>query len=263
MFFCNQILKKDGENNMKLNKTVIAKAFAAALVAGVVFGNADTRGFYPVMAADSVSGSNAKVTTNPGISRFTTSFGMDMTVSSDAGSLEKLGGVDAGKYAELHIDGSISDAAMEMMKAVADEKGAKIANVMEISILSMNSNGSPAGYVDELSDEIKFTIKAPDKIDGNKYSFSVLRLHAGNVDVLSDIDDNPSTITFMTDKFSAYAVVYSENAIEGQQTAANRAPKTADANLTIWISLVVMLFGTGIVWFALGGIERINGKREE
>ena len=44
----------------------------------------------------------------------------------------------------------------------------------------------------------------------------VVREHNGTVDVLEDLDDDPDTVTFRTDRFSAYAFAY-----EGGKAAVN------------------------------------------
>ena len=59
----------------------------------------------------------------------------------------------------------------------------------------------------------------PDKSskDGNEYSvivdyeereFAMVRVHNGQITVLKDLDSDPKTITFETDKFSAYGLMY-------------------------------------------------------
>lgn len=57
-----------------------------------------------------------------------------------------------------------------------------------------------------VDEEITITIDVPEemKVDNKKYV--VIRLHNEIADVLEDLDTNPDTITFKTDKFSTYVV---------------------------------------------------------
>lgn len=61
----------------------------------------------------------------------------------------------------------------------------------------------------ELQNEIEITIAVPDELKG-KNVYYILRNHDGVCDMLMDLDDDPDTITFRTDRFSTYAIVYEE-----------------------------------------------------
>ncbi len=58
----------------------------------------------------------------------------------------------------------------------------------------------------ELEEPLEVVIKIPDDIYKAGRIYTVLRAHNGSVSILPDLDDNPETITFKTDKFSAYAI---------------------------------------------------------
>ncbi|MBO4904953.1 MAG: InlB B-repeat-containing protein [Lachnospiraceae bacterium] len=60
--------------------------------------------------------------------------------------------------------------------------------------------------VNELSTPLEVVIEIPDEIYSPGKVYSVLRLHQGSLTLLPDLDDNPKTITFITDRFSSYAI---------------------------------------------------------
>ena len=60
--------------------------------------------------------------------------------------------------------------------------------------------------ISELPTELEVVIEIPNEIYSAGKTYSVLRLHQGSLTVLPDIDDNPKTITFRTDRFSSYAI---------------------------------------------------------
>ncbi len=56
--------------------------------------------------------------------------------------------------------------------------------------------------------ELLVCLPIPQEYIGKKWNFCILRNHNGDVDILSDLDDEPTTITFRTDKFSEYSLAY-------------------------------------------------------
>ena len=56
--------------------------------------------------------------------------------------------------------------------------------------------------------ELVVVLPIPEKYRKANRKFTIIRNHNGTVDVLADLDDNPDTITFKTDKFSEYSIAY-------------------------------------------------------
>lgn len=68
---------------------------------------------------------------------------------------------------------------------------------------------SADGYterVTELPTTMEVVIEVPDEVYEAGKTYSILRIHNGELSVLPDLDDNPKTITFRTDRFSSYAI---------------------------------------------------------
>ncbi|MCM1083078.1 MAG: hypothetical protein NC428_06315 [Clostridium sp.] len=98
----------------------------------------------------------------------------------------------------------------DMDKINAAAKGGKVAMVFDLS-LEMLIDGVKKGNVKILDDEITITIDIPEEFRSSGREFSMIRLHDGKTDVLLDIDTNPNTITFTTDKFSLYSLIYKDS----------------------------------------------------
>lgn len=135
----------------------------------------------------------------------------------------------------------------------------KIAAVFDMTIQKSNLSKTPAvmSNVKELAAPIQLTIRIPQeyyKESGRK--FCVIRIHGGEAAVLEDLDDRPDTVTIRTDKFSYYALAYTDLAgsaatpSEGQNGSGSAqrkevrfaAPQTgdaADAGLYLLISITL------------------------
>ena len=59
---------------------------------------------------------------------------------------------------------------------------------------------------------IDVIIGVPTKLQEDNRAFYVIRVHEGQTVLLTDTDDNPDTITISTDRFSTYAIAYSQAA---------------------------------------------------
>ena len=67
----------------------------------------------------------------------------------------------------------------------------------------------------KLSEEpIRITVDIPEELRAEGREYVVFRLHDGAVDILKDLDSNPNTITFETDRFSTYVIGYTTEETE-------------------------------------------------
>ena len=100
-----------------------------------------------------------------------------------------------------------------IFKALTNEK---IAVFLDIQLVKQIANSSV--NVQKLNDLIKVTVELPAELvnkDGNiKRSYSVLRYHDGDETKVTTLnakfDETTGTLTFETDRFSTYAIVYSD-----------------------------------------------------
>ena len=65
------------------------------------------------------------------------------------------------------------------------------------------------GYTERITEmprPMEVIIEVPQDIYKEGKTYSILRVHDGELSVLPDLDDDPRTITFKTDRFSNYAI---------------------------------------------------------
>ncbi|MDD6333034.1 MAG: hypothetical protein PUB04_01055 [Clostridia bacterium] len=105
----------------------------------------------------------------------------------------------------------------------------------------IKTNNGTWGKLTELNNEIEVTIQIPEDIKG-KSTYYIIRNHDGVCDILEDIDDNPDTITFKTDRFSTYAIVYDEP-VESVKTGDNNGAAMA-------LYMIMMLMAAGCAVYA-------------
>ncbi len=65
--------------------------------------------------------------------------------------------------------------------------------------------------ITETNVALTITFEVPEGLRGSARAYSVIRVHDGETTVLEDKDNDPDTVTIETDKFSTYALAYSEN----------------------------------------------------
>ena len=94
------------------------------------------------------------------------------------------------------------DAASE--KIMKNAVGQKPLKYFDITMLK--SMGGNTEKITELPITMEVVIEIPDDIYQKGKTYSVLRVHNGELTVLPDLDDDPKTITFRTDRFSSYAI---------------------------------------------------------
>lgn len=85
--------------------------------------------------------------------------------------------------------------------------------------------------------KVKISLAIPKALQKNGRSYKIIRNHEGVATVLDANVDANYNLTFETDKFSTYALVYSDNTVA--------SPKTGDVNTTTF--LLAMMVGLGII----------------
>ncbi len=120
-------------------------------------------------------------------------------------------------------------------------------------VASVSKNGVKAGddvTVSETGTPVKFTVALDDSLINTKNTvdrtYQVVRVHNGVVDVLpATFDADNKTITFETDKFSTYAVMYTDT------PKASKTPSTADGmNVALYASVaIISTLAVGMLFF--------------
>ena len=151
-----------------------------------------------------------------------------------AAAAAAVGGLKEGQYAAATVgNSSCGEQARQTVTNAASSVNGKVAEYLEITLDILNKEGETVQNVTQLSAPIEFTLGAPENIDGNQYDFAVVRLHGdGKVDILPDLDSGPATITFQTDRFSVYAVIYGPKG-SFKTSGKDRVPKTGDSAIPV------------------------------
>lgn len=100
---------------------------------------------------------------------------------------------------------SISDEDKTVFKTAA-EKNVKLADYF--NILFMKTKDGTSEMIEELPVKMQVVLDVPENVKDDGREYYIARVHDGTLSILSDIDDDPNTITFETDRFSAYAIGY-------------------------------------------------------
>ncbi len=130
----------------------------------------------------------------------------------------------------------------------------KIAMYLDLKVVaSVTKDGNKVGEdvtVSETGTPVKFTVALDDSLINTKNTvdrtYQVVRIHNGVVDVLpATFDADSKTITFETDKFSTYALMYTDT------PKASKTPATADGmNVTVYGGVaVISVLTVGLLFF--------------
>ncbi len=139
-----------------------------------------------------------------------------------------------------HVDIAVSLSGIEKADAVSERIMKNAVGQKPVQYFDLTMLKSADGYterVTELPTTMEVVIEIPDKVYEAGKTYSVLRIHNGELSVLPDLDENPKTITFRTDRFSTYAIAK-------QVTSAN--------NLVAWlVAGAALAFGVAMTCFLI------------
>ena len=135
---------------------------------------------------------------------------IDLLIENKKITANELSEVAEGKKIEI---------VLEVKEAQANElietstKGYKVGKYLDIT-LNKIVNGTNES-IHELSKVMKVTIKVPEELinkdSKTKREYYIVRSHNGKVDILETIyDEKTNSLTFETDKFSDYAIIYKD-----------------------------------------------------
>lgn len=118
--------------------------------------------------------------------------------------------IDAGE------DGITSEEEYETEK-IKDKKGKNknIAKYYDITLTKDGQNISNIQKQTETNGKLRITMNIPEEYRGHKH-YSFIHMHKGEAVTLVDLDDNPDTVTFEIDKFSTFALAYSDVELVGE-----------------------------------------------
>ncbi|MBQ8970427.1 MAG: cell envelope integrity protein TolA [Lachnospiraceae bacterium] len=123
-------------------------------------------------------------------------------------------------------------------KVLSGAVGQKPLQYFDLTVVKMVDGD--AENVKLLSEPMEVVMEIPNEIYKSGKTYNVLRVHDGELSVLPDLDDDPKTITFRTDRLSSYAIA--EQQATSKEIAVRFAIGALIALVVALISLVILLY---------------------
>ena len=125
--------------------------------------------------------------------------------------------------------------------------------------MSIKIGAGDWNIVTTTKEAIEVVIGIPEKLQSDGREYYIIRSHEGEYTLLTDIDENPDTITISTDMFSAYAIVYEQ--ADGAEVSVkcrlcHICPTFLGICYFIWLVIIIAAFL--IIWIVI----RRNRKKE-
>ena len=158
-------------------------------------------------------------------------------------------------------DSQCGELARQAIQNAAASLRSSVAAILEIDLDIYQANGALEREVTQLSSPVQIVISTPSNVENPaNYDFAIVRIHDGVVDILPDLDNDSQTITFATDRFSVYAVIYGEKGSFDAFAASaagvrDSVPKTGET-----YPVVIPFALTGI---ALAGVAVVLGRKKQ
>ncbi|TCL56941.1 carbohydrate binding protein [Kineothrix alysoides] len=110
-------------------------------------------------------------------------------------------------------------------------KGRTLGLYLNMELFKAAGSAQPE-QLTELSDKIRVVVTIPEALRKADRTFWIVRVHNGQAVLLEDLDQNPDTIQFETDRFSTYAIVYmdSDNSNSGKNDNGNKGADNSGTN---------------------------------
>ncbi len=110
-------------------------------------------------------------------------------------------------------------------------QGCKLGQYLDVNLLKII--GSVQKKIHETNALITVMFEIPEALRGDGREYAVIRVHDGETAVLPDLDKDADTVTIQSDKFSTYALVYSEETESGASDESSSdsgepAPETSE-----------------------------------
>ncbi len=167
--------------------------------------------------------------------------GGGMAVSGDELDAGKAIGfiltVEEASKTNVGSDGITTDAQFEQ-KAIEDAAGDR-SLVKYYNISLSKSNGDLEKTIESVkrdtdtTGKLRITLPIPDDCKGHKH-YSFVHVHNGIPQTLVDLDDDPNTVTFEVDKFSTFALCYTDEVLTGEvEPVTENSMTMADGKLVV------------------------------
>ena len=124
--------------------------------------------------------------------------------------------------AQVQADAKKIQKELEALTAESNNT-ATVAMYLDLSVL-IKADDTVLGNITNLSTPMKFTVVVPENLLAEGREFYILRVHNGAVNKIVP-EHNKNILTFGTDRFSTYAVVYEDKKIDDNGTTPEPKPE--------------------------------------
>ncbi|MDD6155921.1 MAG: hypothetical protein PUB52_02790 [Lachnospiraceae bacterium] len=93
----------------------------------------------------------------------------------------------------------------------------------------------------ELNEELEMVLDVPENLYHENRTFFIMRNHEGTCTILEDLDDDATTITIRTDRFSTYAILYTDEDVSGVDISELNPGEGIHPGVIVGICLAIML----------------------
>ena len=129
---------------------------------------------------------------------------------------------------EMEVDKAAKDLVESAVKDLVKDAVSTIAQYLDIKVvLKTEETDEELGTLNKLSEEVTLTFEIPADWKKEGRVFHVIRVHEGKTDVLDVWENGDGTVSFKTDRFSTYALIYTD--VEVEEDVTPTPPPTEDA----------------------------------
>jgi hypothetical protein len=114
-----------------------------------------------------------------------------------------------------------------------------IAQYFSIDLL-IKLDGEEIDKIEETGEEIEFTLSIPEELIKEGREFYIIRVHNGKVEKIKSTLENEK-LTFKTDKFSTYALAYTDKQEEIIDSEKDETPKTGAVDISLYTCTFVAI----------------------
>ena len=134
---------------------------------------------------------------------------------------EEKAAVENGASLEIILSAEIAEATVsevdkQTIETIIANTEYIVGRYLSIELLKV-IDGQQVGRITELNTPISIIIDVPEELIAENRVFAIVRVHDGIAEILEDQDNDPDTITVITDRFSTYAIVYRDAANAGDE----------------------------------------------
>lgn len=132
-------------------------------------------------------------------------------------------------------------------KVVVDKKYT-VAGFYNIDLFKATDTGLKVEQITEADNSVAIKLEIPTSVtkvaSGYERTYYIIRVHDGETSIIDTVNNGDGTISFKTDKFSTYSLVYTDTKVETKKVV---NPDTSD-NILIYIAMsTISLIGLSVI----------------